>query len=101
MATSISLEDAGYHVTVAYDGQQGLELAIENCPDLIITDFMMPRMTGPEMVGILQNRGIAVPVVFTTSVPLLQLPKSIKYAAYLPKPYSDVQLLAVLKQFVS
>lgn len=99
VVTSMSLEDAGYHVTVAYDGQEGLEIAIQDRPDLIISDFMMPRMTGLQMVAKLRERQFTAPIVLTTSVPEDQLPVREGYDAYLPKPYAERELLEVLGRF--
>lgn len=42
----IVLEDAGYTVNGAYNGQQALRLAVEHKPHLILLDVMMPGMTG-------------------------------------------------------
>lgn len=39
-----------YHVEVAYDGQEGLEKALRFRPDLILSDVMMPRMSGDQLV---------------------------------------------------
>lgn len=46
---SLKLQNAGYDVITAEDGEQGLEVALEQHPDLIITDFQMPFMTGLEL----------------------------------------------------
>lgn len=44
------LEWVGFRVLVAYDGQDALNKMNEDVPDLILTDMMMPRMDGPELV---------------------------------------------------
>ncbi|MEO5742226.1 MAG: ATPase, T2SS/T4P/T4SS family [Vicinamibacterales bacterium] len=44
------LELEGFDVTVAADGRAGLDLALRECPDLIVSDVRMPGMTGTEMV---------------------------------------------------
>lgn len=43
------LSTAGYEVCEAVDGQHALEMVRENVPDFLITDWEMPRMTGPEL----------------------------------------------------
>ncbi len=45
------LEANGYEVFAATDGEQGLALAKQHRPDVILSDWMMPRMTGVEMCG--------------------------------------------------
>lgn len=44
------LEEAGYSVIEAGNGQQGLALALEKSPDLVVTDWVMPVMDGIEMI---------------------------------------------------
>ena len=44
-----------YDLVVASDGEQGLNLALSSRPDLIITDFDMPKMTGREMLRLLRR----------------------------------------------
>ncbi len=46
------LEDSGYMVIQANDGQEGVELFALHHPDIVVTDLRMPRMDG---VGVLQN----------------------------------------------
>ncbi len=43
------LEVMGHHVVQAHDGLEALELARRQRPDLIVTDWMMPRMDGVEL----------------------------------------------------
>ncbi len=59
-ATKRLLERQGYTVLLAADGVEALEL-IEKRPgdvDLVITDFVMPRMTGPQLYDAVQRRGL-------------------------------------------
>lgn len=46
---SLKLRNAGHEVITAVDGEEGFELACKQKPDLIITDFQMPYMTGLEL----------------------------------------------------
>lgn len=97
---SVALEDAGYHVTVASDGRAGLEVALQDQPELVLTDFMMPRLTGLEMIAQLRAAGFDSPVVLSTSVPETSLPAHRpRYDAYLGKPYSIAQLLGTIGAF--
>lgn len=45
-----TLEDEGYEIDEAADGQEAYERLSENDYDLVILDYMMPRMTGLEVV---------------------------------------------------
>lgn len=57
------LERAGHQVVLAEDGQSGLEAAKNEQPDLILSDFVMPRLTGPEMVRRLREEGVTTPII--------------------------------------
>ena len=46
---SLKLRNAGYEVITAQDGQEALEIAQVELPDLIITDFQMPHLSGLEL----------------------------------------------------
>ena len=51
MALEAALQDAGYQVTTAANGRQGLERLAEAQVDIVLLDMMMPVMNGPAMLG--------------------------------------------------
>jgi two-component system, cell cycle response regulator len=63
------LEDAGYRVLLAADGAEGLEVARAERPDLVITDAMMPVLSGDELVEIMKSDPDLrdVPIVMATA----------------------------------
>jgi CheY-like chemotaxis protein len=66
----MALEDlGGFSVTLASSGRQGLELACEILPDLILLDVMMPGMDGPATLRALRNcpSTAPIPVIFMTA----------------------------------
>jgi len=60
------LHPNGYRTLVSYDGQDGLQHALEDAPDLILLDLNLPRMTGMEILKVLHKRGSAIPVILMT-----------------------------------
>lgn len=97
------LESAGYKVAAAFDGVQGLLLAHQAKPDLIILDFYMPGGTGGSVYEKLRARPdtAGIPVVFSTGVTLEELKGSIKPGPktfFLRKPVGFSGVLAVVNQ---
>ena len=65
-ATTGALEELG-HVVVACDDPLGAPALLdEHVVDMILTDVLMPRQTGPEMIAALPGRFADLPVVFVT-----------------------------------
>lgn len=66
---SLKLTNAGYDVISAGDGEEASELAQQRQPDLIITDFQMPYMTGLELCKVLSNTPStqSIPVIMLTA----------------------------------
>ena len=98
MLAEMTLEDEGYEVLTAPDGNRGLDAIRAKKPDLVITDFMMPGMDGLEMLRILREEGVEVPVIITSGVPEAQLPAGddARYEAYLQKPYHERVLVELV-----
>lgn len=65
LANSV-LRPEGYEVITAMDGKQGLDKALAERPNLIITDLRMPRMSGLELMAALRKAGSDIPVILTT-----------------------------------
>jgi two-component system NtrC family sensor kinase len=65
LANSV-LRPEGYDVITAMDGKQGLDKALAERPNLIITDLKMPRMSGLELMAALRKSGSEIPVILTT-----------------------------------
>ncbi len=65
------LEVSGREVCIALEGEQALELLDnpENSIGLIVTDHLMPVMSGPEFVAEVRRRGFTLPVVVLSGLP--------------------------------
>jgi len=100
-AMSIALRDGfqyeGYSVTVAKDGESGLQLATEESPDLILLDVMLPKMTGLDICKNLRGGGSAVPIIMLTARGQeIDKVLGLKLGAddYITKPFGFMELLA-------
>lgn len=86
------LEGEGYAVLLARDGGEALALLERGAADLLLTDHMMPHLTGLELIAYLHRHpDIAVPVILMSAVTPLPLPPP--PAAFLPKPFDLDELL--------
>lgn len=101
----INLEDIltseGYKVIIAVDGADGYERAINDQPDLIISDIQMPRMNGLDLLELLQKNQATetIPVIIFSahSEPTyIRRGMSISADDYLTKPFKIDDLLATI-----
>jgi two-component system, OmpR family, phosphate regulon response regulator PhoB len=95
----IILEAHGYRVASASNGKAALEELNGERPAVIVSDFMMPHMTGAELgMAVRQNPNLAeVPFVFISGTNEEVVQKSFgDYDGFLPKPYDLDALLAIL-----
>lgn len=102
LGASMILEDEGYTVLVAPNGEAGLAKTLGLAPDLIMTDHMMPRMDGLTMIRELRARGVTVPIVLASSIPEsnMRLNSHRSFDAYLGKPYRDAALIATIARLL-
>ena len=90
------LSNAGYIVSEAYNGEVGLEMAIEHLPDVIILDIEMPVMDGIDTLHNLRamNQTRAIPVILVTATSSAhQIPGAQLADLILQKPVSTRELL--------
>ena len=64
---SFNLSREGYDTLEAYDGNTGLQLALEQSPDLILLDLMLPGMNGFDVCRKIREAGSAVPILMLTA----------------------------------
>ena len=62
-----TLESIGFDVCLAYDGEEGLKLFFESKPDVLISDIMMPKMSGLDVVQRIRKTDQITPVIFLTA----------------------------------
>jgi len=63
------LEEAGYRVTVAHDGEQALALQARDPADVLLTDLQMPRLDGQGLIRVLRAEHPMLPVIVMTGAP--------------------------------
>ena len=104
-STAEILELKGFEVITAVNGKKGLEAAIKSLPDLIISDIMMPKMDGYEMLNALRSdaKTAMIPFIFLTAkaqkTDILQ--GAISGAdRYLTKPFTMAELIKTVKEIM-
>lgn len=91
------LERAGYAVVGANDGEQALQLALEQPPDLVVLDVMMPKLDGYEVTTRLRQneRTRRIPIILLTArVQEADIARGFEVGAddYVKKPFSPQEL---------
>ena len=87
------LEEEGCRVIRAYDGEQAWRLAETEQPDLVISDVMMPRLNGLDLLNRFRESGdgrSTLPVILMSAV-ARQVPRA--DVAFIPKPFDIDQML--------
>ena len=62
-----TLETVNFEVQLAYDGEEGLQRFFESNPDILISDIMMPKMSGLDMVQRIRETDQHTPIIFLTA----------------------------------
>ena len=87
-----------YELLFAHDGQQGIEIAIQSVPDLIISDVMMPIKDGYEVCAYIKSQEVSnhIPIILLTAKATQEEKRiglSIGADAYVTKPFDEQELL--------
>ncbi|MCI8473966.1 MAG: response regulator transcription factor [Oscillospiraceae bacterium] len=97
---SFNLGREGYDTLEAYDGEAGLRLALEENPDLILLDLMLPKMDGFDVCRAVREKNRSTPIIMLTA----REEESDKVFGlelgaddYITKPFSMRELLARIK----
>jgi DNA-binding response OmpR family regulator len=100
------LEHHHYEVITASDGQEGLEKAKTEKPDLIVLDLMLPKINGYKVCGLLKKdtKYAKTPIVLFTAKAQekdVKLGKEVGADAYITKPFEPEVLLSKIKELIS
>jgi DNA-binding response OmpR family regulator len=94
------LTEENFEVSVALDGNSGIQMASDNDFDLIILDIMLPDTNGIEVCKILRNKSIQTPILFLTALNTadnIALGLNSGADDYLAKPFKFIELVARIK----
>lgn len=94
------LEEEGYSITLADNGADGLEMALNNSFDLILLDWMMPKLSGLEVCKAYRKTNATTPILFLTAKDTIQETiEGLRAGAndYIKKPFSFDELLERIK----
>ncbi|MBN1521145.1 MAG: response regulator [Candidatus Aureabacteria bacterium] len=100
------LKQSGYEVVTGRDGQEALEMARKENPDIIILDLMLPKMNGYTVCGLLKRDAAfsKIPVIMLTARAQESDKKQGREAgadAYVKKPFKSEELLDIIERFLS
>ncbi|MCI0491334.1 MAG: response regulator [Planctomycetes bacterium] len=98
---------AGYQVTNATNGQQGLEIAQKEKFDLVLSDQQMPMMTGVQLCESLRQLAgyRQTPFILLTAkcmeINLVELQRTVGISTALPKPFSPSELIIGIEELLA
>jgi GAF domain-containing protein/class 3 adenylate cyclase len=100
------LQQAGYHVWTARNGAEGFRLTQEHAPDLVVTDLMMPFVSGLEMIHQIRQEETlkGTPIILLTAKADEETRiEGVETGAdaYLAKPFNDRELLAEVRNLLA
>ena len=98
------LEKEGYQLFIAEDGKKAIELIEENTPDLILSDIMMPFISGLEVISHVRNKlKVTTPIiVFSAAGQEEMVLKAFNLGAndFMGKPFSPNELVIRIKRLI-
>jgi DNA-binding response OmpR family regulator len=95
-----NFELEGYEVSLAFDGEVGLEKGSNEDFDLILLDVMLPKLSGFDICQNIRKKGIVTPIIMLTARSTdYDKVRGLDYGAddYVTKPFSLIELLARVK----
>jgi DNA-binding response OmpR family regulator len=100
----LMLERAGYRVIPAADGLEAMNLALSNPVDVVVTDAMMPKLSGDELCRRIRNteKLSHLPLILLSALERKESRENPKLAdAFLSKPVSGESLVACIKELLA
>lgn len=102
---SLKLRNAGFRILTASDGREALEIAGQEKPDLLITDYHMPHLSGLELCRRMRQQDATrgIPAIMLTARGYQLEPRDTEESGILrmlSKPFSPRQLLATVNEIL-
>ncbi len=96
---NFNLKKDGYDVICAYDGEEGLRMALEEAPDLILLDVMLPKLDGFEVCKAVRRESNTPILMLTAREEEVDKVLGLELGAddYITKPFSMRELMARIK----
>ena len=105
MMEQMLLEDEPYELSIAMDGEEAVEKALADLPDLILMDVVMPKMTGFEAVERLRQEESTkqIPIIMVTTrgeAENVEKGYATGCTDYVTKPIDGVELLTKIRTYL-
>jgi DNA-binding response OmpR family regulator len=103
----VALEDAGYHVREAADGEEGVAQFRTAPADLVLCDIFMPGMEGIETIRMLRERRASVPIIVISGggsrgeMSFLEAAKKLGANDALAKPFAMSEVVATVQRYLT
>ncbi len=101
---SKTVAEAGHNILLATNGREGLEKIIDDSPDVVICDLLMPEMGGLEVLEELRRRNLTIPILILSA----DIQNSVRDKAlalgvidFLNKPITEKSLIAAVDRALS
>ena len=96
-AVKHNLEKSGFDVDLAYDGEEGLDLAVQDIYDCVVLDIMLPKLSGIEILERMREKKISTSVIMLSALSEVEdKVRGLNSGAddYLAKPFKTAELVA-------
>ena len=99
----IILERAGYTVIPAADGLEAMKIALSSAVDILVTDAMMPNLSGHELCRFIRNSQTLahMPVILLSALEQKEPGEGEKVDAFLSKPVAGEDLIACIEKLLA
>lgn len=104
LLAELVIEPSGYRTIAALNGEEGLRLALQEHPDLIILATQLPKMDGFKVLQALREESVTIPVIFTTtSEPAALAVQAFRLGArdYLIKPFKHQEIQEAIERVLA